>query len=443
MAQYLRMLLVLSTLTHANPLAARLYPRSDQCTGLKDYFPCQKPGLPSSFCCPSGSKCISLASATTLLCCEDGNDCSNVDPISCDIQKLNATANPGSPVLTTELDKSLEKCGNGCCPGGFKCSKGSCIMTDSKNASLTSVSITSTSTATSNPNSKSPVSLASPALLPKPSHNSSYPGKAVAAGFFPGCFLGVLLSLCSIYWRRRHNERKAAAARAPKPTIAISKPITDGDPQRSDFLRLGSSRSAEVTDGDTKPSLMRQTSTRVRSLFSPNKGPLPSSPPPMQRLSAREPVIPDKSGFDSLESSPSASIKAVNLDVLDRTESIKVFSPPDLHVATLDDAGAGPSHQHAELHQAIAVPLHMTGPVTPVCGAVVPDEDNRDLIQDQDQGRVRRQTTFSEMIDRVGFRSGNGDPYYPVMPTPPGSVKRKWKGKARMRDSLLPHPRLG
>ncbi len=106
-----------------------------------DYGACAS-NLPGDFCCNAkGSFCLvtsgreghgntaSTVANTTIVCCPFGNDCSLIVPIPCDLQKLNVTAAPKSPILTTELDQPLVSCGNStCCPPGYSCTDDQCVL---------------------------------------------------------------------------------------------------------------------------------------------------------------------------------------------------------------------------------------------------------------------------------------------------------------------------
>ncbi|PSS00747.1 hypothetical protein BD289DRAFT_479208 [Coniella lustricola] len=113
-------------------------------------------GLPSDFCCPVGNSCKALADNTTVLCCAEGETCASIEPITCDITWLNATAHPSMSVHTTNLTGELPTCGSGCCPFGYTCnvnesdstkstcalSKGSTRVTDPSTSSTASPSAT-------------------------------------------------------------------------------------------------------------------------------------------------------------------------------------------------------------------------------------------------------------------------------------------------------------
>lgn len=107
---------------------------------------------PSNFCCSNGNTCQLVASGTTAICCPKGRTCSTIQPIVCNVQELDPSKYPNSPILTTELDKSLPKCGSSCCPFGYSCGEGKiCVLNidGSDSASPSSSSSASSSTKTS------------------------------------------------------------------------------------------------------------------------------------------------------------------------------------------------------------------------------------------------------------------------------------------------------
>lgn len=124
---------------------------------IPDYQQCGD-GLPSNFCCQSGTSCLALAQNTAALCCPEGGDCSQIRPITCSIDLQNATAYPASPVHTANLTGELPSCGTGlCCPFGYSCSGNSICVLDQVDTSsvagiltaATSSSVTTTSTTSS------------------------------------------------------------------------------------------------------------------------------------------------------------------------------------------------------------------------------------------------------------------------------------------------------
>ncbi|KAL0943818.1 GPI transamidase component pig-S/T [Colletotrichum truncatum] len=97
-------------------------------------------GTPDYFCCPSDKTCMVLASNTTALCCPKGASCEAISTIICDITAQDVVENPDSPIHTTKLDKSLPKCGNRCCPFGYKCQGDSVCVLEKDEGSRTSTS---------------------------------------------------------------------------------------------------------------------------------------------------------------------------------------------------------------------------------------------------------------------------------------------------------------
>ncbi|KAI9852224.1 MAG: hypothetical protein M1824_002057 [Vezdaea acicularis] len=211
--------------------------------------------LPTNFCCASTSTCIVLADNATVICCPQGQKCDFIQPITCDIQQLNATANPENPAHTTQLGQNLTVCGNLCCPPAYMCKNGGCQRNDEPAAPPSSSSPKPTTTSGLGPTLKPEQTTSSSSTSPTPSPSSSgYPAKAVVAGFFPGFILGIISSLGLIMClgRRRTKTR-------------ISSPILVPDNHRTDFLRSNPSNSPLELANKT-PS-RASTISRVRSLF--------------------------------------------------------------------------------------------------------------------------------------------------------------------------------
>ncbi|EXJ95976.1 hypothetical protein A1O1_01101 [Capronia coronata CBS 617.96] len=285
------------------------------------------PQLPINFKCPSGANCISLDKSSSGLCCPEGNDCSNIQPISCDIQNQNLTANANANVFTTRLGDKLPTCGEKCCPFGYACiqaqsgppvcniiadtsktgktdasSSGSSSTSSSSAASTTkstaSTSSTSTSTATATGVSSSASRIA-------PTCNK-FPIGVFLAGFFPGIFVGAFLMLAWVICSGRHrkpSKRHSAGSSVYKPTISDPIPMGSGGGMRTDFLRrtTGRAKSMFSTRSQISP---RYTESHWKMPTPPVQNNIPAVP-------AGVPVTPER----RLAHDSSA-------------ESIRVYSPP-------------------------------------------------------------------------------------------------------------------
>ncbi|KIH95078.1 hypothetical protein SPBR_03465 [Sporothrix brasiliensis 5110] len=118
--------------------------------------------LPSSFCCPANSVCNVLAGNTTLLCCPTGQNCTVINPITCDLSQQDPETHPEAPIKTSALNGVMTKCGDSCCPFGYNCNgNGLCVMQTNQNAAplqnvpTTTATKAGTSTATTSTKSSS------------------------------------------------------------------------------------------------------------------------------------------------------------------------------------------------------------------------------------------------------------------------------------------------
>lgn len=354
-----------------------LLPRSvDSCPS--SYSSCGN-DLPSDFCCSTSSTCISLDNATSAICCPTGSTCDYISPIVCDVQSQNATLYPRGTVKTTRLHEDLPKCGDACCPFGYTCHGGNTCVMDKK-SSNTAASPSSSASAAANGATVTPVSSPSPTASKDGAagsaiNSSSFPSKAVAAGFFPGAIFGAVLALLISTCVRRRKHKKQQRISDPKAGAywsqhssrggikGISSPIPSEDTSyRSDFLlrpfilRPPAATARNSTGARSTRSMMHRTGTRVRSLFSGANGPraendippLPTRPDPVTPPRQREPS----------------------------TESIKVYSPPG----------------------AFAQSRKFLGP-EPYPGTI-----------------ARPDTTFTDLVKAVGFNDSKGNPSFKVTP---------------------------
>ncbi|KAJ5389812.1 uncharacterized protein N7496_000880 [Penicillium cataractarum] len=326
--------------------------------------------LPDDFCCPSTSTCISLDNASSAICCPSGASCDYISPIVCDVQEQNATAHPKNSVKTTKLDSSLPTCGSACCPFGYTCQGNStCALNTKTSSTVTSSNSTSTSTSTTADTTGATFTpVASPSSTSEAKSTStvsstcpSFPTKAVLAGFFPGAIFGAILAiLITICIRRRtqkktlHNDPKTGHHWSQRSSsgavMGISGPIASEDNSyRTDFLLRSSAERRSSMGGR---SMLSRTGSRVRSLFSgqqrPNK-----DVPPVPEVQVQYPVTPPR------QRQPS-------------TESIKVYSPPG----------------------AFSQSRKFLGP-EPYPGTI-----------------SRPDTTFTDLVQAVGFNDSKGNPSY-------------------------------
>ncbi|KAL4990194.1 hypothetical protein BDW68DRAFT_154747 [Aspergillus falconensis] len=160
-----RSIMMLLTILTANASAKHglLHPkRADTCSGSSQK--CSGAGMPDNFCCSSPSTCIVLDGGSSVICCPEGQDCSYIQPITCDVTKQSAILHPENVIKTTRLDDDLPTCGNACCPFGYTCQGSFCAMDDATSSSTSTSTSTrgstaSTSTAiSSEPSAESSVS---------------------------------------------------------------------------------------------------------------------------------------------------------------------------------------------------------------------------------------------------------------------------------------------
>ncbi|KAK3497137.1 uncharacterized protein B0T23DRAFT_76301 [Neurospora hispaniola] len=118
----LLVVVALSATTVSAVPASQLFQRQSTSTCAAEGFSkCPQAGLPDNFCCPADSTCIPLAANTAALCCPNGQDCSMIQPISCDTSKQDPVKNPQAGLKTTVFDVPLKRCGDRCCPWGYSC----------------------------------------------------------------------------------------------------------------------------------------------------------------------------------------------------------------------------------------------------------------------------------------------------------------------------------
>lgn len=278
---------------------SNIFERQSTCAD-PSFSPCTQAGVPSGFCCGASQNCILLAAATTVLCCPDSATCDTIQPITCDITQQNATLHPNNALKTTALGSQMETCGGQCCPFGYSCnSQDLCDKNADQSVPPPAASTSATPSTTApflSPTSLSPSSASAASLTPTGSSQAltsvvpntascqktcnRFPTGAILVGFFPGMFLGAVLTAAALWCAsRRHGPlRRRSTSSSFGNTISEPQPFTD---MRSDFLRKPPQTPSTLVD--TAPA-RQSTIKRVRSLFrksvnSDNGSPMMSTDP--------------------------------------------------------------------------------------------------------------------------------------------------------------------
>ncbi|KAM3086526.1 hypothetical protein ACMFMG_000656 [Clarireedia jacksonii] len=415
------------------------------------YTQCNNAGLPSDFCCPSTSTCIPLAQNTTLLCCPSGSDCTTVQPIPCDISIQNITAHPDNTLKTTALTATLLKCGTACCPFGYSCVGGNCVMNHDQQDSVPGKTVSSSasaapSTASTKPSGTSTAAGISVTILSNPSSTSTssassststssassststpiiisplsrtcekFPVGAILAGFFPGVVIGILSTLLIVCLIRARNRKEDRNKNSPD-FGNISDPVATSD-MRTDFLRK--IPNSPSTFAGTTP---RRINTRkgISSLFRKSTAStttpvgmgityLDSPVPPVPLQIRRKPTIVENQN-------PSAR-KKPEMAYIHRHPSVtdnRPVTPPLQRENSYEDINIFVGGETATALRAQARPADMH--------LGVPGRGNGST------GRASHQTTFSDMMDGGGLAGlKKGQPYIyrgndgtaaPYTPTP-------------------------
>ena len=332
------------------------------------YDQCKGAGLPSNFCCPSASTCISLDNASSAICCPKGQDCTRIEPISCDMKLHSAELFPLNAFKTTKLNCKLTKCRNSCCPFGYACHSGTCVLIEKTSTRLTtaadstrpastmsatsktskhsagtsstapstqsqtpSVLTTSMSTSPSTSTSTSttvdttsktstltpthtPSTSALAGLSPASALNAttptcpSFPGKAIVAGFFPGLFAGLLLAAVIFFiHRKRQSARSSSTPSSSFGSLPLKRPPSNGSTNGNGSGNSNSSaRGLGLGLEISEPIPSNETSYRTDFLLQSRARSGPSrSRSVLQRTGSRV-----RSLFSATSASPSASASA-------------------------------------------------------------------------------------------------------------------------------------
>ncbi|OJD16827.1 hypothetical protein AJ78_03017 [Emergomyces pasteurianus Ep9510] len=424
--------LSLPVLAFAIPLTPpgrfKVLQRDSKSCPIAGYSRCEDPQAPPNFCCPPNTVCITLNTAASMICCPVGTNCFNSTRNTCDPRAYDPDLNPQALAKTRRPDIEVPKCGNKCCAPGARCKaddsgslycqigypnlavppfpegKGRTPPTPllpsqtgaQSQSELPPQTQTTPTSPSSNPTTDQPGIIPISDLGQKPTSTSTatpninhadsslsppteskFPPLAIVVGLVAGLVAGIIIALIVLYFYKRRQANRFVPSPMSKfshfreksydkGVVSISDPIpsTAQDSVRTDFLR----RQAGLVKEDDRisKSKFRRTSARVKSFF----GPRPTAEdiatmPTSNTASNREGGGGNRAGGGAGGSGREPS-----------TESITVFSPAHLRPG-----------QGGELYPGV--------------------------------GHGRPQTTFSEMMEKVGFQSKSGSPYFSVTATPP------------------------
>lgn len=232
-----RLSVLLFGVASAFPYEGELFARqNNRCGGDSSLTPCGS-GFPDNFCCGANSRCVPLNNTriVTTICCPLGRDCARIQPIACNVTLQNARLLPASPVHTLNLTEALPKCGNLCCPAGFRCENNECLAINNKQQqssstarppsssapATTSRPANGTTTSTSTRSTQSQTMISSSTAIPVettiPVERDTFSGRSFAAGFVPGIIIGAALLFGIIFFIARRRNRKEEATEMTSP----------------------------------------------------------------------------------------------------------------------------------------------------------------------------------------------------------------------------------
>jgi hypothetical protein len=162
--------------------------------------------FPTTYVCPPSTSCLALAANTTTLCCPIGSSCARIVPITCDIRALDVRGLPQSPIHTLALDVDLPICGDGCCPFGYSCRDGVCIINSDQTGHPRDLAPDPTSFLGGASTSKS----TQPSPTPTPNVESPALSQANAGGLIAGASIGALLLTVGsvfVFWTKFLRHR--------------------------------------------------------------------------------------------------------------------------------------------------------------------------------------------------------------------------------------------
>ncbi|KAK2020238.1 hypothetical protein LZ32DRAFT_14265 [Colletotrichum eremochloae] len=407
-----------------------VFARQDTCAA-EGFSACGN-GLPGNFCCRTGTKCITLAGNTTVLCCPEGSTCDRISPITCNIDLQDPASHPDAQIKTTALTGKLATCGvDKCCPFGYSCNKNQqCVMDSDQTKEPEVVPTTSTPGPVSTGAVPTVIPTVVPTVIPTTIAASATPDNAnnnddddddnnandstfptaivigVLCGVLVGVGLGVALLLFLARRRRRNtplqNEKKRSGAPRPSTSTSsfgniISDPIPISDSTvRTDFI-LKTPSTVKSRGSTTSPTRYGAGSAGHHARLSSTATTL-----------AHQPI-----GIARSDSAP-------------RTPPNKT---PERGIPVPPIRGMRPDSGSRRYH-----PSSVPSPLSPPKPGYIPREPSSESINvfadprtvGGERPGVKRMTTFTDMMEEAELGEvRRGKPYVPQTPQMPSKMNRE------------------
>lgn len=397
--------------------------------------------LPGDICCATGTSCISLDHGFSAICCPEGIDCSAILPITCNIALQDPNQHPDAVIQTTNLTATLPTCGDNCCPFGYTCASGNCLLDIDTSVGFSQKGSNTTASTSTNTSSPSATATAPTGIDSTKSQATGscdkFPAAAVAAGFFPGMLAGALIAILLVLFlgrRKNHDSRPSSddlsnykshsRGYSHDNKYEISDPIPlETQSARSDFLGRTTTR-AKSFFSNKSPRLISNDSWKMPTPPVPNNV-------PREMAGGLMPVTPERQVREEMPRQSS-------------TESITVYSPPSTsQVAPVrgmasqrTESGIGspfktPPNRNDAYHDST-----MTTPQqTPYAEVLTParyGESQKRSSPSEKRTETRPNTTFTMVMQEAGMP----DPLrvaMPAMPPIPKGLDVKAKGKSDWR----------
>ncbi|KAH8890943.1 hypothetical protein GQ53DRAFT_824172 [Thozetella sp. PMI_491] len=406
-----------------------LFERDVSCAA--DFTKCGQAGLPDFFCCSQNSVCNVLAANTTVLCCQQGNDCTNIQPISCDVSLQDGQKNPTAGIKTTVFNVPLAHCGSGlCCPFGYTCNSSNlCVKsadqdtapsasgTPTSSSSLTATSGPEKSTSTSNTNNAAS-SAADPqgadgtaTSTPTPptvgsteSNSGPQPGVvagAVVGSIFAALIVAVLALLC-LKKRRAEQKDDGDIAKSIRSTSSfgniISHPImTNNGTMRSDFARR--SPGVRSSNSSSFATQVNQDLERIAGDIGGARGSPPTTPTRTPRTQGSEGVkVPPIRNMR--QSSIAYGYGAPNTSPYNNGSNIHGHKPYHEPVSPVEATGPAPQTPKGREPSSMTIPLYTD---ERTLGRSAGGNSNYLELPGRRHSRDTTYTTFSDMLKQVAL----------------------------------------
>lgn len=344
-----------------------LFVRDNEQCAISTYSPCADLRIPRNRCCAPKTKCISLENSNSMICCPDGEDCKTINTVDCQACRTQSSVDQNNSACSV--------CNDQCCPGGYSCNNGQCVIkpdaltntSSSSSASSTastggSSTVTSTTTSTTGgASATSKAAEASMTTIPISQTQASnpWPVNAILVGLLCGIVAGLLLCLLGVLlyrqWQRRKNKRDSDKSFGNLTSQPSPPSINSRSPFRGIHARTPDRGGSEQLHD---PALMRELNYLAPAIVRQSTSLQVQTNGSLGRTHQNPNLYP----YNDVRASHATTIESDTTPIEPGTERIDIFADP---ITANNSTYTSPYSSHHTPQQSRELPRYNTPPELP------------------------------------------------------------------------------